>query len=475
MSYLDRLLAAATAAPARKAAPLPGRLRVSGGDARWDAPTADDAERQARLYANLAWIQIAVSNVASVFAATPFTVATLTADGEAQQPGHAFETLLRRPNPAQSRYEFLEATYAWRRITGDCYWWLNRPSPTAPPEELWIIPSGQVTPLPDGAGYVRGYRYDPGDGVTLTLDPWEIAHFKTFNPLSRYVGLSAVQALALDSMADIAAQRYNAAFYDRDNAKPDGLLLFADNIEDGRWNRLQEDMRDQTGGTKRRRMMLLRNVGPGGVQWITTQMTRTEMGYLEGRTFTKEEVFALLAPGLASVLAVNATEANSTAGKDTFLSFAVHPAHIAIAEKIAADVLPAYGDGLTGAFADVRRADTEMELKARAAYERVHTVDEVRAKYDGSPPLGDERGQQLAASATNARPAPPPPMEPTPEALAAAGKALDRRRWRDKATKAQAAGRSADVPFTPEYLDDEEAMTIRAALRRGDLGGAFKE
>ena len=467
MTYLDHLLARATAKAAAQTPP-PARLMVRGEAARWEPPDATQATRQANLYANLAWIQIAVSNVANVFAATPFNVAALSGEGERQITAHPFELLLRRPNPAQSRFEFLEATYAWRRITGNCYWWLNRPSPEAPPEEIWIIPSGQVTPVPDGAGHVSGYLYDPGDGKPIPLEAWEVVHFKTFNPLNRYVGLSAVQALALDSMADIAAQRYNAAFYDRDNAKPDGLLLFADSIDPQRWQRLQEDMRDQAGGTKRRRIMMLQNVGPGGVQWITTQMSRAEMGYLEGRTFTKEEIFALLAPGLASILAVNATEANSTAGKDTFFSMAVYPAHVAIAEKIAGDVLPAYGEGLTGSFEDVRRSDTEVEIKAQGAAAQVMTVDEVRARYYQLDPLGDARGAMLVAAAQSPAPAPP-----EPDAVAMAGKALDRRRWRDKAAKALAAGRSPDVPFAPEYLDEDEAMQIRAALRRGDLAGAF--
>jgi hypothetical protein len=50
--------------------------------------------------------------------------------------------------------------------------------------------------------------------------------------------------------------------------------------------------------------------------------------------------------------------------------------------------------------------------------------------------------------------------------MAAAGKALDRRRWRDKAVKAIVAGRGADVSFDPEYLTDDEAMSVRAALKR---------
>lgn len=473
MTYLDTLLARATGRKAAPPAP-PARLRITADS--YSQPSADSVSRQAQLYASLAWMQTAVESVASVVATAPFYVQQMSTSGLETVVNHEFELLLRRPNPLMSRFEFLEATYAWRRITGNCYWWLNRPTPEAPPVELWIIPSGQMAPVPDGTGGVRGYLYDTGQGAPLALDATEIVHFKTFNPLDRYVGLSAVQALALDASADIAAQRYNVAFYDKDNAKPDGLLLFAENIEDGRWGRLQADLRDQSGGTKRKRMMLLRNVGPGGVQWVMTHISRADMQYLEQRTFTKEEIFGRLAPGLASILAVNATEANSAAGKDTFLSMAVFPALVSMAEKIANDILPAYGEDLTGAFDDVRRADTAMELQQQAAYAATHTIDEVRARYYDDPPLGDERGAMLASDRLAVPAAAPAPLVDPAVALLEAGKALDRRRWRDKALKAVASGRATtEVPFTPEYLSDDEAMAIRAALRRADGPAAIAQ
>lgn len=475
MALFDQIYQRATSATARKADPPRQPVRLTGSpDEKWKIPGGETAERQATLYANLNAIQVAVANVAESFATTPFRVAALRAEAERGIVNHPFELLLRRPNPDQSRFELLRDTVAWYKITGSCTWWLNRPTPDAPPEEIWIIPTPMIVPIPDGYGSVRGYRYTPGPGVPpLLLDRGEVVYFKTFNPLSRYAGLSAVQALAVDSTADLAAQRYNAAFYDKDNAKPAGMLMFADDVPEPAWKRLHADMEQQTGGTKGKRMMLLRNVGAGGVQYVMTQMSRQDMEYLAGRTYTAEQIYARLAPGLASILAVNATEANSTAGKDTFRELAIYPLHVAVAEKIVNDLLPIYGEDLTGAFDDVRRVDTQVELAARTAYERTHTVDEVRAKYDGDGPIGDARGALLPAQAANLA----PPSEPGPAlgdvALLAAQKAHERRQWRTKALKAQAAGRNVDVAFTPEHLGDDEAMEIRAALRRGDVGAAF--
>ena len=472
MNLLDRIRATHAKAAPR---PEPGRLRAPASMERATIQTADRAPAQVDLYTKLTWVQIAVGITSQTAAAA----ARHVQHGETIHASHPLLELLDQPNPFVTGFEFMEATFSWRKVTGSCYWWLNAPDEATPPVEAFIIPTAQIEPIPDGQLGVAGYRYDPGDGKPIMLEPWEIVQFKTWNPFSRYVGLSPLQAANIDARADIASQVYNANFYGQDNAKASGILAFADNIDDPAWRRLESDLKEQHGGTKHNRIMRLRNVGPGGVQWLQTQLSQADMQYLDARRFTKEELYELFAPGLSSVLAVNATEANSTAGKDTFLSMAVYPQHVAIAETITTKLLPRYGEGLRFQFEDVRRVDTMVELQEQAAYERTHTIDETRKKYYGDQPIGDERGQMRPGDA-KPQPAPPPPQaQPaTQDAMQQAGKALDVRRWRDKAAKALVAGRSVDVPFDPDYLSDDEAMTIRAGLKRAqtvdDLARVFR-
>lgn len=466
---LDRILSRALR-PSIKAepAPPPGRLRV---ESHWDPPSEAKVEKQISLYTKLTWVQIAVSISSQTCAATPYTIT----QGERDIPDHDFLSLLKRPNPTQSRFEFLEATFSWRKGAGNAYWWLNRPNPDMPPAELWIIPATKMQPVPDGNMGVKGYLYDYGAAKPMPLEAWEVCHFKTWNPLDRYVGLSPLQALALDANADMARQQYAMNFYGRDNAKSAGILAFKDYIDNDRWAALANDWKEQHGGTKNNRIMRLRGVGDG-VNWIPTQLSQAETKYLEERVFTKEQVYDLFAPGLSSVLSVNATEANSTAGKDTFLSMCVYPQHIAVSEKIDSDVLPAYGEGYDGAFEDVRRVDTAQELREQAEYAKYHTVDEVRAKYYGDAPLPPDA--RTVTQGPKPEPVAPPLQQPTEAMLAEAGKVLDRRRWQAKAIKAMAGGRLADVAFDPDYLSDDEAMTIRAALKRArtaeDVASVFK-
>jgi phage portal protein BeeE len=489
-------LATTKAAPARP----PGRLRAAYASMeRWDIPDPAQAERQANLYANLSPLQSAIRSVANAVATTPFSVQKRTSEDMAGIKNHPFELRLQTPNDQESEYEFLVNTASWLSMSDECFWWLNKVDELAPPDELWVIPKTKIQPVPDGNMGILGYLFDNGSGVPVPLREWEVVHFKGWNPLNKYVGLSGLQALGTDATGDIGAQKYNANTFADGNIKFDGFLAFADYIDDPRWLRLQQDQTEQHGGTKNKRAAMLRGVGAGGVQWISTAMSRADMQYLEMRRFTKEEIFERFAPGLASILAINATEANSTAGKDTFREFAVYWLTVAIASKITQKLLPLYGENLVGVFEDVRRVDTLVELQTQEAYERTHTVEETRAKYYQDKPLGDERDKLLPAEVgkgmTDARKPedkPPPVVPPAfggqlgqpapaqPDALALAQKRLDLDRWERKVTKALAAGRlPADVPFDPDYLTDGEAMPIRAALKRAvtaqDVSAAFGE
>lgn len=363
---------------------------------RWSIPQDGHLyRRQAELYQRLSWVQIAVSIPARMVATVPFNVKQYQGEKLTDIPNHDFERLLAKPNPLQSRFEFLEMLYSYRRLTGNAYIWLNRASEADEPTEMWILPSHRVLPVPDGNMYLRGYLFESDHGVTVPLECYEVVHFKLFHPLDSFVGLSPIEALATVAVADMKMQEWNANYFGRDNGKVPGILAFADQIGEAQWQQMGEDIKRQYGGTNRGGLMRLRGAGKGGVEWIATSISQKDMEFLQGRNFNKEEIFALYAPGLSSVLSVNATEANATEAGATLRAYAIHPDLCAIAEKITLDILPAYGDNLKGEFEDVRTKDRELELKEIGEYAKTHTIDEVREKYYNDKPLEDGRGQHI--------------------------------------------------------------------------------
>lgn len=493
MTILDRITSRAFPAKAGAPTHAPTRLRSNAIYEKYEIPDPTLVENQNKLYSWQTWIQNAIDIPAKMAAAERFNVLEMAGEDTEPIKNHDFERKLMQPNDRQSRFEFLIATFSWLAATGNCYWWLNTRDETSPIDELWIIPAQQIQPVPDGNMGVKGYLYDPGNGAErVALEEWEVVHFKNWNPNNKYVGLTPLQALAMDAKGDLAAQKYNTSFYDKDNAKAAGILAFADAIPDGEWERLIAQRDEKHGGTKQNRIMMMRGVGKGGVQWLETQLTNADMQYLEARQFTKEEIYDRLAPGLASALAINSNEANSRTGQANLREMCIYPMHMAVAETIAMKILVRYGENLTCEFEDVRHKDRMLELQEIGEYARYHTIDEVRKRWYGDDDLPDGRGMlfvaEITKGMTDAR-APedkPPPVpfgqpqpQPTPLDLQQAQKMLDRQRWQTKVTKALAAGRLPDaVEFTPDYLNDDEAMTIRAALKRArsadEIAQAFK-
>jgi len=395
MTILDNFLARIGYAKAHAApVPVPGELLALAGSYKWDMSTADGAGKQAQLYAAVNWISAAIERVAEFGGVAQFSVTRQAGpdDADTDIPNHPFELLLRHPNPDQSGSEFLRDVISWFKLTGNAYIFLNATSEGAPPDELWIVPSQMMRPLPDGASFIRGYEFTPNGQRPIFVDAWRILHLKTFNPLNPFVGLSAVQALALDAYGDIEQQKWNLALFGKNNGKFPGILAFKHAIADPEWSKLKATRDTEWGGSNRPGVVMLRGVGDT-IQWLPAGFSQKDMEFLGGRNFTKEMIYGRLAPGLASILAVNATEANAIAGKAILIEFGVWPILEQIGQKFSAKILALYGPDLVGTFDDLRQTNRILDLQEQTEYAKYHTVNEVRAEYYGDDPLYLDKSQ----------------------------------------------------------------------------------
>jgi HK97 family phage portal protein len=474
-------------AKAPAARPLPRWLAETGIAEQWTMPDASYFEKQTALFHKLSWINDAITLLSQTCASQPFSVKRKTGEDEKDIPNHPFELLLHHPNPDQSRLELLESTFAYLNLTGNAFWWLSRSGPDQEPAEIWALPSNRVVPVPDGRLGLKGYTYDPGTGVLLPLDTWEIVHFKLFNPDSFYLGASRLEALAVSAQAEINRIQYEARIYDpANNGRAPSVMAFSDPYEDSEWETMKRQIVEA--GNKRQ-ILPLRGVKPGGVQWIQAAMSNNDMQFLDSRTFSREEIFGTFAPGLASMLAVNATEANAKSGKATFSEYAVFPALCRVAEKITSTVLPAYGDNIVGEFDDPRAKDRQLEINEIVEYSKTHTVAEIRKKYYGDDPLGDERDDLLPAQITAAsgQPEPEPeemPLQQPPQAQPPeqveqpkegrehvdeatsdnTETKADLEKWERKSLNSLRAGKAAGVPFDSDHIPPALIGAISGAL-----------
>ena len=388
--------------------------------ARWLMETADvesmvypqyvDNNNKLSYFQRVSWVNIAIDKVATIGSGAGWNVKRREGEKTVDIPNHPFERVLDAPNPTMSKSDLIYATLAYMGVCNTAYWWVNYGT-NRQPVELWLIPTKQLSPIPDGRMYLKGYDYDPGDGRLMRLEPDEVIAFNGFNPDSMFTGMSNLDPLRTIMDSDIGMQTWNKKLFVKSNGRLPGILTFADPIPEDEWQLIQ---RDVDKASAMRNFMMLRNVKAGGVQWLQSTASQKDMEFLNSRIANRDEIYSAIAPGLSSILSVNATEANARIGKSTLIDFKVYPMLQKIGSVLTTKIMPAYGEEFIIEPEDIRITDRVMRLQEMAEYSKTHTVDEVRSEYWQDDPLKDSVGTSLVAVAQSGYTAPQPVQNEQP-------------------------------------------------------------
>lgn len=384
-----------TEALKREIGNIPDWLGETAESNKWNQPNPAIFAYQADMYRLSPILGTALDILGGDVGTSKFNVKRMVGEETRDIPNHEFEILLRNPNPVDTGMEFLADTVTNRKLNGNAIWWLNRPDPYSPPDEIWTIPYNMVEPVPDKRLYLSHYLYIV-DGKELRLETWEVVHFKgRKSPYNPFVGISPLESLAVTLEGDLAMRRTNTINYAEYGGAPQSILAFKDFVGNEAWNKIKEEKRE---AAKKNAMMMLRGVGEG-VSWLQRAMSNKDADYINGLRQNMTDIFNRMCPGLLGMLSDSATEANALAARATYAEKTLWVAEEEIAQKITADILPAYGRKLIGQFDDPRVVDRKLKLEEQTAYERSHTYEEVRKEYYQDEPFGDERDKLLVGEA----------------------------------------------------------------------------
>ena len=452
---------------------VPDWLALTAEAYKWNIPDPSIYATQADLYRLDPNLGTALDVLSNEVATSKFNVRRMRGEDVRDIPNHEFEMLLRVPNPLQSGLEFIRDTVCNYKLNGNSIWWLNREDADSKPLEMWTIPYSRVKPVPDGNLFLAGYDYYPGGGrPPIRLETWEVVHFKTYNPDNPYAGLSPLESLGQTIAADMGMRKTSATAYTERNGAPPSILAFRDFVNNEAWQDIKAETRR---AAVRNEMMMLRGVGDG-VSWLSRAVSNKDMEYIATLKQNMTDIFNRICPGLVAMLSENATEANSLAARATYNEKTLWVMMEAISQKITSDILPAYGLKLVGNFDDPRVVDRRMQLDEQTAFERTHTIEEVRKKYYQDDPLGDERDRlfvsELTASPLSEPPAAPPSPPPDivedtgAEDVSAKAAIEELKRWRRMAlqgvTKETKAAKA--VGFVSDILPLSVMDTIKKQL-----------
>jgi phage portal protein BeeE len=351
----------------------------------YEWPDYSKLDKQLGLYKRLSSLYTAVKVIATIGAPVKQQVKRRQGEEKIDIPNHALELLLDLPNPVNSGYAFMRNTLRYLAM-GRAYWWLNATSPTAPPSEIWLIPSNKIGPVADGNMGIKHFLYDPGDGRLLQIPPENVIMLGEDDLLSPLKPFSAIETIANIAEGDLQMQKYNTQLF-KGNGRLPGVMAFADMIQEDPWNDIKEQVRRDAAENN---MLLLRGVGQGQLKWEQSSSTPRDMEFIEGRIANRNEIWNTFAQGLVSMLSENATEANARSGKATLIDLVVYPLLQYIGSELTGRLLPRYEAGLVCEPEDIRVTDRVLELQEIAEYSKTHTVDEVRERYWKDKPIEDK-------------------------------------------------------------------------------------
>lgn len=339
-------------------------------------------------YGKSLYVTACISKIAEKVASTDWELyQVLNSKGDTKEiEYHPILDLLYKPNPFQTKTEFLETTIINLKCTGDAYWYKVR-NKSGRVVELWSLRPDLMEIIPDPTNFIKEYKLNRTDGTEVTFEPSEIIHFKYPNPLNQFFGLSPIQSAQGRVQTEYNASEYQKNFF-LNSARPDAVVknksatLTPDQKEDLRegWSKRHQGVRNSS------KLAIL----SGDLEYQQISLSQREMDFIESMKFTRDDIlvaFKVPKPIVAIVDDVN--RANSETAMYIFLSETIKPEVARICEKINEElIIPDFGKEYFLDYEDPTPENRELELKEyqEGLASNYLLINEVRAR-EGLEPI----------------------------------------------------------------------------------------
>ncbi|NND21831.1 MAG: phage portal protein, partial [Silicimonas sp.] len=305
--------------------------------------------------------------------------------------------LVQRPNPAQSRAEFLEALYGQILLTGNGY--VEAVGPDGVPLELHVLRSDRIGLVPGADGWpvayeytvgARKHRFELGDG------PAPICHIKSFHPQDDHYGLSPMQAAASALDVHNAASRWSKALLDN-AARPSGAIVYQGGegqLTPDQYDRLLAEMEaNHQGARNAGRPMLLE----GGLDWKPMGFSPSDMEFQKTKESAAREIaLAFGVPPMLMGIPGDATYANYQEANRAFYRLTVLPLVGKVTEAVSHWLSGFTGEAvsLKADLDQVPALSAEREAQWRRVAGAAFLTDAEKRALLGLPKASEEAGDE---------------------------------------------------------------------------------
>lgn len=320
---------------------------------------------------------------AGAFASAPLKVYASKDDSE--QPNHALQQLLNRPNTWQSGYEFREAGCLSLDLTGNFFVYKWRDNGRAV-RQLVPLRSDRVSLLVSAKIGLMGYKYAIG-GSEQVIPREDIIHIKLGNPEELWFGFPPIQAALTKIASDNEATDFQKAIL-QNRAVPGVAVTTKSDITAEQLARLKATWKQGFGGGNRGATAFLSE----GMDVKVISLNMQELDFSTVNDAGAKRILMAFGVPQEMVGLSSETYANAAQGRLSFYQDTIEPLWNRVDDWIDVGLIPEFGTGLYSKFdtSEVAAFELLRIAKLDSTYKGVTagtvTVNEARASA-GYPPV----------------------------------------------------------------------------------------
>lgn len=342
-----------------------------------------------RSYAS--WVYACATKRAQSVARAKFRLYRRNAsDDYTELDDHNSLIVLEKPNPIETRYQYLFRTILHMDLTGDAYSWIVKDR-SGRIRELWTLQPEQMYIIPKKDGTISHYELrHTVNSKPIIFKPEEIIHYKHPSPINPYYGASVIMAAAQSVDINDFQHNYQRNFYKR-SALPPAVLETENKIDEAVLRKLRENFDSVYGGEENAgRTLILEN----GLKYKQLGINPKDLDWLATNRYTLQEICVIFGvpPSMLGIVE-DVNRANAESQEYTYAKMTVEPLLTNIEEQLTQDLVRQYLDGAKLFIQHDSTVPMDEDRKASAAQKRIFagmtTINEER-KLDGYQGIGSD-------------------------------------------------------------------------------------
>jgi HK97 family phage portal protein len=386
--------------------PIPGRIAANIGIlglSRDGSQIFLDRGRKAKyatyyeMYRQHPIVRASIEKIAKVAVANGYRFTPSEVDEELDKSKvRALRAFFRSSNGSQ----LLRVTYKDLLIYGEAFWLIRRPKVGQPEQASRLHP--QYMDEKVEGGKLVGWRFGPTSPTTTAkeYDSIDVIHFKFDDPDNDIRGLSLLSSLELTVASDLFAMKFNERFFE--NSAHTGIIFKMKNATPEEVERNRTFLEQRYVGTENAHKPV---IVEGDIEIDKSVVSAQEMQFIEGRTFNRQEVLAVLDLDPTKLgFNEDANRSTSKEADNTFRQENIAPLQLVVEEEVnnALILVLFKWDDILFRQNDSSRRDLLEMMKLFGEAERmgVYSINQIKGEM-GLPPItgGDVAFVQTAAGA----------------------------------------------------------------------------